>query len=263
MIIQKLVNEAGAQVGLPLILRPPVSPGAAFSIRIDGLDSPSGIFLSVEQTPLRWKSELNIDSLGGGISAAIETAAIQHHERINLALSEASNLIGSLEFALKETELGGTRLSLKAQSKYLPDDDPSIWLVRHLVGVFYFLRVLLFEDEDSVIAEESEGAELQLAGTRYERSRANRAMAIEIHGTDCFGCGMNPGALYGVEPKSIIHVHHLTPLSEMGGAKPVNPRTDLVPLCPNCHNFAHKRNPPYTPEEISEAIRSSIENEKI
>lgn len=261
MIIRQLVNEASSQVGLPLSLRPATSPGAAFSIRIDGLDSPSGISLSVEQTPLRWKSELTIDSLGGGISAAIATAAIENQEAVNLALSEASKLIGSLEFSFEEdSELSGPGLSLKGQSKYSPDDDPSIWLVRHLVGVFYFLRVLLFEDEDSLIAGESEGAELQLSGTRYERSRANRAMAIEIHGTRCFGCGVNPGELYGVEPKSIIHIHHLTPLSQMGETKPVNPRTELVPLCPNCHNFAHKRNPPYTPEEISAAINTSNES---
>jgi 5-methylcytosine-specific restriction protein A len=29
-----------------------------------------------------------------------------------------------------------------------------------------------------------------------------------------------------------------------------NPITDLVPLCANCHRIAHKRTPPYRPDEI-------------
>lgn len=257
MIIQKLVSEASSQVGLPLTVGPAVSRGAAFSIRITGLDKPSGLSLSVEQTPLRWKSELNIDSLGGGISAKIAGAVNQRKDEIDIAVSEASRLIGSLKFTYQDNgEKGGPQFSLTGQSKFLPDDDPSVWLVTHLVGVFYFLKVLLFEEDLPLAAGEQEGNSVDMSGTRYERSPANRAMAIEIHGTRCFGCGINPGEIYGVEPKTLIHIHHLTPVSEMGGSKTVNPRTDLVPLCPNCHNFAHKRNPPYTPDEISAALKS-------
>jgi predicted HNH restriction endonuclease len=36
-----------------------------------------------------------------------------------------------------------------------------------------------------------------------------------------------------------IQIHHIKPLSKNEGE--VDPRTDLVPLCANCHTIAHRR----------------------
>ena len=83
-------------------------------------------------------------------------------------------------------------------------------------------------------------------------------MAIEIHGASCKACGLDVGDFYGVDGAAIIHIHHLTPLSNLETEVVVNPRTDLVPLCPNCHNFAHKRKPPFTIPEITAAIRNTV-----
>ncbi|HSS63378.1 MAG TPA: HNH endonuclease, partial [Gammaproteobacteria bacterium] len=30
----------------------------------------------------------------------------------------------------------------------------------------------------------------------------------------------------------------------------VNPKSDLCPVCPNCHAMLHRRNPPYTVDEL-------------
>ena len=48
-----------------------------------------------------------------------------------------------------------------------------------------------------------------------------------------------------------VHVHHLKPLASIGREYVVNPVSDLLPVCANCHAVIHLRTPPY---EISEVI---------
>lgn len=53
----------------------------------------------------------------------------------------------------------------------------------------------------------------------------------------------------------IIHVHHLDPLADSLGIRPVDSIADLVPICPNCHTAIHSRKKPcYTPNELREMI---------
>ncbi|MDN3937546.1 HNH endonuclease [Arthrobacter sp. YD4] len=85
---------------------------------------------------------------------------------------------------------------------------------------------------------------------RYERSQANRALAIELHGRTCAVCGFNFDDCYGTLAGGYVEIHHLVPVSSMDVPKVVDPRTDLVPLCANCHRMAHRRWPPYTPTEL-------------
>ena len=101
---------------------------------------------------------------------------------------------------------------------------------------------------------EVEGTSISGSCGRYKRSAANRVACLQHFGAVCMACGLRPETTYGDEGPSIIHVHHLVPLSAMEVPKALSPIEDLVPLCPNCHNFAHKRNPPYTPEEIRAKI---------
>ncbi|MHA6252206.1 EVE domain-containing protein [Oceanobacillus sp. CAU 1775] len=76
---------------------------------------------------------------------------------------------------------------------------------------------------------------------RYERDYKNRMLAIEIHGLNCFGCDFNFEAVYGERGRDFIEIHHIKPLSELDKATEVNPETDLVPLCANCHRMVHRR----------------------
>ncbi|MEX2515469.1 MAG: HNH endonuclease [Gammaproteobacteria bacterium] len=59
---------------------------------------------------------------------------------------------------------------------------------------------------------------------------------------------------YGELGSKYIHVHHLTPLSEVGAEYEVDPVNDLRPVCPNCHAMLHKRNPPFSIDELSDII---------
>lgn len=89
---------------------------------------------------------------------------------------------------------------------------------------------------------EDEGASYTVTTTRYERSSINRAACIEVYGTTCKVCSMNFGNCYGRIGEGYIHVHHKIPLSEIDDSYTVNPREDLIPVCPNCHAMLHKKN---------------------
>lgn len=85
-----------------------------------------------------------------------------------------------------------------------------------------------------------EGAAYRVNVNRYERSRTARAACIAEYGDQCFACGMDMGTRYGEQARGYIQVHHLTPVSEMGGdAYQVDAKRDLRPLCPNCHVVLH------------------------
>lgn len=73
----------------------------------------------------------------------------------------------------------------------------------------------------------------------HERSRRNRSRAIELQGTRCVVCGFDFNDFYGAEyARSFILVHHTTSITKVSG--PVDPTTDLVPICANCHYMVHR-----------------------
>jgi 5-methylcytosine-specific restriction protein A len=101
-----------------------------------------------------------------------------------------------------------------------------------------------------------EGALVRVVANRYERDPRNRALAIAIHGTICRGCGFDFEAVYGAIGRGYIELHHVVPVAKMGEHYRVNPTTDLVPVCPNCHAMLHRRNPPLTVEQLQRLIRA-------
>lgn len=104
-------------------------------------------------------------------------------------------------------------------------------------------------------SERLEGSLIQVNATAYERDPKLRTECLRIHGTACKICGFNAAAVYGTEFADRIHVHHINPLSEVKASHEVNPKTDLIPVCPNCHMILHsKKEGVYTPEEIKSRI---------
>lgn len=101
-----------------------------------------------------------------------------------------------------------------------------------------------------------EGAKVQVEVNRYERDRRNRAAALAIHGYACLVCTSDLGDRYGPVAVGLIEIYHLTPVSKLGPDYSINPATDLVPLCPNCHRVAHRRDPPFSIEELKAMIVS-------
>lgn len=86
-----------------------------------------------------------------------------------------------------------------------------------------------------------EGKKITYFGVRYERSPKLRRQAIAIHGVACNVCGFDFEKAYGEHAKGFIHVHHVKPISEFDEDQVVDPVTDLITLCANCHAAVHKR----------------------
>ncbi len=117
------------------------------------------------------------------------------------------------------------------------------------------IALLPFEEiEESLLKGDSEGAALIKLVKQYERSRINRAACIEVHGTDCKICGFSFGVSFGELGEGFIHVHHIVPVSEMGGSYIINPAKDLVPVCPNCHSMLHRRKSALLPNELIQIL---------
>ena len=102
-----------------------------------------------------------------------------------------------------------------------------------------------------------EGKSLLVPVTVYERSERCRLACIKHYGCwKCQICGFDFFESYGEIGKEFIHVHHLNLLCTLEKEHLVNPITDLLPVCPNCHSMLHKRTPPFSPEELRETLRN-------
>jgi 5-methylcytosine-specific restriction enzyme A len=95
-----------------------------------------------------------------------------------------------------------------------------------------------------------EGGKSQVTVNRYERDPRLRMVCIDHFGVSCQVCGFNFEEKYGNLGEGFCHVHHLRPLSEIGGQTEVNPIKDLIPICANCHAMLHARSPAIPPEEL-------------
>lgn len=114
----------------------------------------------------------------------------------------------------------------------------------------------LYPDEiDTSLPDEIvEGAAKVVTVNQYERDPKAREQCIEFHGLSCLGCGFNFEGAYGSHGAGFIHVHHVNPLSSVGHAHTIDPKLDLVPLCPNCHAMVH-----YGPEMLTiEALKTLL-----
>lgn len=115
-------------------------------------------------------------------------------------------------------------------------------------------------DEESVPDENvsivgREGGKKLYYCTKYERDPKLRREAIDIHGYNCIVCEFNFEEKYGEYGKRYIEVHHIKPLSSLVEEVDVDPKTDLVCVCSNCHRMIHHhRNSILTVEELKEKL---------
>lgn len=91
-----------------------------------------------------------------------------------------------------------------------------------------------------------EGAIKEMHVSRRERNPELRKACIEHFRAKadgkivCAACGLVFGEMYGEIGEGYIEVHHLKPISQTDERHEVDPATDLVPLCANCHAMIHR-----------------------
>lgn len=100
-----------------------------------------------------------------------------------------------------------------------------------------------------------EGNKYSIISTKYERNPKNREACLQVKGYKCSVCGFDFEEKYGEIGKNYIEVHHATQVSDMGSNYLVDPIKDLYPLCSNCHSMIHRKNPPYSIEELKNIIK--------
>ena len=99
-----------------------------------------------------------------------------------------------------------------------------------------------------------EGARKTVVVNAYERNRKAREACLQHHGFRCSVCGFLFGEMYGDLGERFIHVHHLKPVSGISSEYEIDPVTDLVPICPNCHAMIHITRPPLTIDQLRSKI---------
>ena len=148
--------------------------------------------------------------------------------RLKVVLKSYGNFFKSMEFGSNKAALSVGELALKSAAKKKTKksgNEP--------------IPDVLGEVEPSA-TELSEGALRQVSQTKHERNQALRQLCLKHFGASCQVCGMKFEDVYGDIGKGYIEVHHLSPISQTDGEHSVDPKTDLVPLCANCHAMIHR-----------------------
>jgi 5-methylcytosine-specific restriction protein A len=112
---------------------------------------------------------------------------------------------------------------------------------------------------DEITKQYYEGSITQVLVNRYERNVKARQKCIDYYKALCVVCGFNFKNKYGIIGEDFIHIHHVTPLASISEEYVIDPIEDLKPVCPNCHCMLHKRDPPFTIEELQELISKNSE----
>lgn len=258
------IEEVAKALGVALVLRKnseDADSGYSFAISLNGFKRPQKIEYRVREGLLSWTFELYLDHFPGELLHTMNQAFFKRRSDILGLLEAIKGETSELTFAVNdlpvEEIIHGSvwdTLEIRLKYRFKTEESRDIALTNALFGAFSILLVLITEDESDldVGIEEGyeEGKHSLVLKNHYERSRVNRALCLKWNGFSCKACGLNMESVYGPLGSGVIHVHHLEPVSQLGVSTRVNPRTDLVPLCPNCHVIIHKKNPPLTIEEL-------------
>ena len=161
-------------------------------------------------------------------------------DKLSNAIQAADKHIEYYE-GLKNTTMRDTRSVVSQHKK----------IIKHLHASIYPDEI----NETNEIKPIYEGAKKSVTINVYERDAAARDKCIKHYGCCCMVCNFDFVSVYGDIGKNFIHVHHLIPLADIEKEYVVNPIEDLVPVCPNCHAMLHRKNPPYTIDELKLKMR--------
>lgn len=107
-------------------------------------------------------------------------------------------------------------------------------------------------DKESLFPE---GAKQSIIINKYERNSKARNECIKFYGYTCQVCCFDFEKTYGILGRNYIHVHHLVPLGDIGEDYEVNPKKDLIPVCPNCHAMLHRSEHPHNTKELKKLLK--------
>lgn len=153
----------------------------------------------------------------------------------------------------------GNIAAVTYSGRAVPDDDALAADLRRFLALYKVLvesSDRLAEDADPAAVADAAAAGMEAQRERWhKRTERNPRLARDakrILGTTCLVCGFNFEERYGEVGQGFIEAHHLTPFAQLQGRPTqLDPATDFVVLCPNCHRMLHRRTPPLTPTELA------------
>jgi 5-methylcytosine-specific restriction endonuclease McrA len=193
-------------------------------------------------------------------SKPIFAIAYEVHYKESIKVEELSG--GDSGNKEKNNKSKGTVATLlKELSKQIPEGSPKFEIVtKSELDKKSNSEASEYEEKENpfeTIIIHTDGKKKEYYIARYERNSENRKNAIRIHGTKCMICGFDFEKVYGEAGKGFIEVHHIKPLSEEGEEVEINPETDLICICANCHRIIHrKKDKVYTMDEVKYMINS-------
>ncbi len=231
--------------------------GDRFFLFKQGREFPTGIFASGFITKPSYKAlHWDFEKAQQGITTLY--VGIQFDVLINPYIDE----VLEREFLLKDKIFSKVNWNTQASGieikPEIAEELEIIW--EEFLSENDFISPEEIEETDSTAI--FEGAIKIITVNSYERNSKARKKCIEKYKAKCFICGFNFNKIYGkAVAQDYIQVHHLKQLSEIGEEYEVDPIEDLRPVCPNCHAMIHRKNPPYSIEEIKEFIENQNLND--
>jgi len=245
-------------------------------IRPTDIDYGVGFILRVK---LEWRSlsaEFIPDNFSAALLKTMGSSGISKKEVFKLLATKCLSTFSDFTMEIngdrvnplepKKWNENWNRLHIKLSKRHIIHENLAISEIEDAIldisGALLGLILSLLPLEE-VTSEEStvglpEGALSHIQVNRYERSPFNRQACLRLHGYICKACCFDFGVKYGNLGKDFIHVHHVVPVSELGPDYDINLETDLIPVCPNCHAMIHRRNPPYSVDELKSIILSNM-----
>jgi 5-methylcytosine-specific restriction protein A len=189
----------------------------------------------------------------------------KHHAPLNQIIPKFSKrILDKYSFVKKPTREDGTKRFWHIPFLGKEEKDKFLWILRPELKDA-LVELYNFEIEDYYFPEEItknekliiEGRMIEITINAYERDKNAREICLNKHGYKCCICGFDFEEKYGPIGKGKIHVHHIVPISEHKKEYILNPETDLIPVCPNCHFMIHSKQTPFSIDEMKEIIENA------
>lgn len=265
-LVDSAIDRAANLLGIQLFRDANSGDEFDFTIRLVAFPSPKGFTVRVADDYMSWSAHVVLDDFSRKLANLLGERAGAKEDEFKAAVSAIESSTQSCEILVSGSPLGD-RESAEAWTDFEVKLSLSFTLetqlerlVEALICAISLPLTLLQEDpiddmpRDEPGSPRLEGDRRSVLQNKYERSRFNRAMCLRHHGFSCKACGEKLVTKYGAVAQELIHVHHIKPVSSLGGATFIDPIHDLVPLCPNCHNVVHRVNPPLSVEQLIETI---------
>jgi 5-methylcytosine-specific restriction enzyme A len=275
--MKQLQLELNNRLGIEFSSDEPMGHTGIITFRATELERPRGFSIILHFSWKRFSLEFAPDSFAGPLLETMGTASDEQRYTFLSVLRRLVDSLGvSIDLRINDTvvERTSTELppspwnsfKLRAEKTGLGKSDytDNFGMVADILCAFVMLPVSLLpfapqsEEIETIEFEKlPEGAREIIQVNRYERSPANRAACIAYYGVNCQACGFNFAEVYGEIGEGFIHVHHTTPVSKLGDDYLLDPISDLVPICANCHAMVHRREPPYSITELMNLLKSN------